>query len=493
MPFARPISIVLLLALFCSLPAGAGLGAQDSGRKQETLAQLERVIPQLMKDGEVPGLSIALVRDGKLVWQRGFGVKSALTNEAVTNDTVFEAASLSKPLFAYAVLRMVDRGLIDLDAPLTKYLPGPYVEGDARLNQITARMVLSHRTGFPNWRARGGPLKIHFTPGERFSYSGEGFVYLQKVLEHLTGQPLDALMRKLVFEPLRMTSSSYVWQERFERLKATGHDGAGNVTELRKPAEANAAASLHTTAGDYARFMIAMMKGTELKSETLRQMLSPQVKVDEVGANSIARRTGNLSPSISWGLGWGLEQTGDRRAFWHWGKNNDDVQCFTISFARERTGLVVFTNSGNGLSIIPEIVERALGGPAHPAFAWTNTEPYDSPARLLLKAILTEGAEAALKRYQDERRARPDAALSEARMNALGYNLLQRKRVREAIEVFKLNVSDHSESANVYDSLGEAYMMSGERELAVRNYRRSVELNPDNANAVEMLKKLQSQ
>jgi CubicO group peptidase (beta-lactamase class C family) len=515
MPFTRPASsllILLILAFFCYLPVGAGLSAQDSrqkpalpaalapprapARRQETVAQLERTIPQLMKDGEVPGLSIALVQGAKLVWQRGFGVKSVQTNEAVGDDTVFEAASLSKPVFAYAVLRMVDRGQLDLDTPLTKYLPVAYLENDARLNLITARMVLSHRTGFPNWRPRGGPLKIEFTPGERFSYSGEGFVYLQKVLEHLSGQPLDALMRKSVFEPLGMTSSSYVWQERFERLKATGHDAAGDVTERRKPSEANAAASLHTTAGDYARFMIAIMKGTGLRSETLRQMLSPQVKVDEVGANTITRRTGNLSPSISWGLGWGLEQvgqSGDERAFWHWGKNNDDVQCFTISFERERAGVVVFTNSGNGLSIIPEIVRRALGGPEHPAFAWTNTEPYDSPARLLSKAILTEGAEKALKRYLDERLARPDTALSEARMNALGYTLLQRKRVTEAIEVFKLNVADYPQSSNVYDSLAEAYMKSGERELAVKNYRRSVELNPENANAVEMLKKLQSQ
>jgi predicted Zn-dependent protease len=110
-----------------------------------------------------------------------------------------------------------------------------------------------------------------------------------------------------------------------------------------------------------------------------------------------------------------------------------------------------------------------------------------------LKAILAEGADVALKRYQDERRARPETALSEARVNSLGYNLLQRKRVAEAIEVFKLNVSDHPQSANVYDSLGEAYMKGGERELAVRNYKRSVELDPDNTNAVEMLKKLQSQ
>jgi CubicO group peptidase (beta-lactamase class C family) len=500
------ISKLLIIALLCLLPGSGRIFAQDGRpmsdqalavplrthvKKAELIAGLERAIPQLMKDGEVPGLSIALVRDSKILWQRGFGVKSVETGEPVTDDTVFEAASLSKPVFAYAVLKMVDRGQLDLDTPLIKYLPGAYVENDPRLNLITARIVLSHRTGFPNWRPKGGALQIHFTPGERFSYSGEGFVYLQRVVEHLTGQPLDAFMKKTVFEPLGMTSSSYVWIDRFDRLKATGHTQAGTATERRKPSEANAASSLQTTAGDYAKFLIAMMKGTGLKKETAREMLSPQIKVDEGGSNSINRSTGRLSPFISWGLGWGLEQTADGKAFWHWGSNNGDVQSFTVSFEKERAGLVIFTNSGNGLSIVSEIVRQALGG-AHPAFAWTNTDPYNSPTRTLFKAIFTEGADVALKRYRDERKRHPEATLSEDQINAIGYVLLQRKKVKEAIEVFGLNAEDHPQSFNAFDSLGEAYMTNGDTELASRNYRRSLELNPGNTNAVEMLKKLEN-
>lgn len=495
----------LIVALLCLFNGGNGVAfAQGDARqnslqatplrtragKEELIAQLERSIPQLMKDGEVPGLAIALIRDSKVLWQHGFGVKSVETREPVDDQTVFEAASLSKPVFAYAVLRMVDRGQINLDTPLTKYLPGAYVENDPRLNLITARMVLSHRTGFPNWRPRGGPLRIHFTPGERFSYSGEGFVFLQKVVEHVMGQPLDEVMRKLVFEPLRMTSSSYVWLASFDARKATGHNPAGAATERRRPTEANAASSLQTTVGDYSKFLIAMMNGTGLKKETVKEMLHAQVAVDEGGSNAIDRGTGKLSPFISWGLGWGLEQTSEGKAFWHWGSNNDDVKCFTVAYEKEKAGIVVFTNSGNGLSIVSEIVSQALGG-THPAFAWTRTEPYNSPARLLLKAILTEGADAALKRYADARRAQPDAALSEAQMNAIGYVLLQRKKMTEAIEVFKLNAQDYPQSFNAYDSLGEAYMMGGDKELAIRNYRRSVELNPGNTNAVEMLKKLE--
>ncbi len=156
-------------------------------------------------------------------------LRDAGTGVPVDDDTIFEAASLSKPVFAYAVLKLVDAGRLDLDAPLQKSLPGDYVE-DPRLRSITARRALSHTTGFPNWRPDGQPLKIHFDPGERFSYSGEGFVYLQKAVENRTGETLEALARRLVFEPLRMTSSSYHWQDRFDGRKAMGHDA------VRQPA-----------------------------------------------------------------------------------------------------------------------------------------------------------------------------------------------------------------------------------------------------------------
>src|SRR5215470_7124922 len=168
----------LILALSLALGIGAVFGQeklqlatplQTKVKLAELTARLEKSIPLLMKEGDVPGLAIALVRNGELVWQRGFGVKSVKSNEPINDSTVFEAASLSKPVFAYAVLKLVDAGKFELDKPLNQYLPGNYDVGDdPRLGQITARRVLSHTTGFPNWRS--GALKIHFTPGERFSY-----------------------------------------------------------------------------------------------------------------------------------------------------------------------------------------------------------------------------------------------------------------------------------------------------------------------------------
>jgi len=465
--------------------------AKTTVKKDELIARLENVIPRLMKDGDVPGLSIAVIRNGKLAWNHAFGVKNAETKEPVTEDTVFEAASLSKPVFAYAVLKLVDSGKLDLDTPLVKYLNKPYLKNDDRVNLITSRRVLTHTTGFPNWRPRGGDLKIFFNPGERFSYSGEGFVYLQKVVEHITRQPLNDCMTKLVFEPLGMSSSSYVWQERYDSLKATGHDAAGDPTEKRKPAEANAAASLQTTARDYARFMIAIMSGTGLKEATIKEMLRPQIKVDEGCENCVATPpTGKLSPIISWGLGVGLQQMGEGLSFWHWG-DNGDVHCFMLGYPKPKLGIAVFTNSGNGMGIIPEILSAAISG-KQPAITWIGYEPYNSPGRKLFHDILARGP-SALSEYREQRRSKtPLFVMTEVQVNRLGYGLLGKKRVQEAIEVFKMNTEDFPNSSNTYDSLGEAYMVAGEKELAIKNYEKSIELNPNNTNGIEMLKKLRA-
>ena len=136
---------------------------------------LEREILDLMEVTRAPGVSIALVRDGKLQWRRGFGIKRAGSSEPIDHETVFHAASVSKTVFAYAVMKLVERGVIDLDTPLTRYSRFRILDGDPRLDLITARHVLSHSSGLQNWRSGANPLSIHFTPGERYLYSGEGY------------------------------------------------------------------------------------------------------------------------------------------------------------------------------------------------------------------------------------------------------------------------------------------------------------------------------
>lgn len=497
--FALTLSLLMV-----GVPVGAIFAQQQSPTAPaqlqtqtptaQLIARLEHDVPPLMQAGEVPGLSLALIRDGQVVWHHGFGVTNAKTKVPVTDNTVFEAASLSKPVFAYAVLKLVDSGKFDLDKPLQEYLPGDYDVGpDARMKQITARRVLTHTTGFPNWRPRGSALKIHFTPGEKFSYSGEGFVYLSKVIEHITGEKFNDFMKRMVFAPLGMTSSSYVWQPSYDTVVTYRHNSIGEPTGQNKPnaanAPANAAASLHTTAQDYGRFIAAILNGTGLKRETRAQMLTPQIKVDEGGSNTTDRPADHLSPTISWGLGWGLQSTADGLSFWHWGDNGDS-KAYIVAFAQQKLGIVVFANSDNGLSIMPEILSLAIGG-QQPALAWLKYESYQSPGKTLLKAIMASGADTALREYRQRRSAHPDQAINEAQMNRLGYTLLYGlKRAKDAIEVFKLNVEDYPQSANAYDSLGEAYQVAGDKEMAIKNYQRSIELNPKNANGIEALKKL---
>src|SRR4051794_38435740 len=183
-------------------------------------------VPSLMQSAQVPGMSIAIVH-GDDVRVQTFGVTNAKSSERVTDKTVFEAASLSKTVFAYAVMKLVEEGRLDLDKPLSQYVREPFID-DPRVDKITARVVLSHRTGFPNWR-RDKPLQILFEPGTRFSYSGEGYVYVQRAVEAITNEPFDTFMRRVVFDPLGMTDSSYVWQPAYETGKAWSHDESGNV------------------------------------------------------------------------------------------------------------------------------------------------------------------------------------------------------------------------------------------------------------------------
>jgi CubicO group peptidase (beta-lactamase class C family) len=456
------------------------------------IAELQQLIPQLMDSARVPGLSIALIRDGEIVWNGSYGVRSAETNVAVNDSTLFQAASLSKCVFAYAVMKLVDAGQIDLDTPLVNYWPEDYVEVDDRDQLITARMALSHTTGFPNWRPRDGALKILFTPGEKFSYSGEGFGYLQKTVEHITGEKLNDFMRRTVFEPLEMLHSSYEWQQNFEANYAVGHDEFSQAVNRDPMTNGHAAYSLYTTAIDYAKFICGVLNGSGLSEASASQMLSPQIQLDQNCTN--CTNTSDFTPSESnyWGLGFGLQKTDDGTSFWHWG-DQGIYRCYTVAFQNQKSGLVYFTNSENGLSIRDDLVLAALGGD-HSAFAWLHYDRFDAPIKTFARLLIEGGLDPAMSYYEDLKKTNGSAKpiFEEGSINQLGYTCMRLKKMAEAIAVFKLNVELYPNSWNVYDSLGEAYMENGEGELAIQSYNKSIELNPDNQNGREMLEKLSS-
>ena len=162
--------------------------------KEISVDEMDRFLKIQMDSLNVKGISIAIINDAKVVYHCAFGIADISSMDTVNNQTLFQAASVSKPIFAFFVMRIVEKELLDLDTPLYKYFRYPDIEDDPRYKLITARMALCHTTGFPNWRPNyTGKLKIEFTPGTKFSYSGEGYMYLAKVIAHLTNTTLSDL------------------------------------------------------------------------------------------------------------------------------------------------------------------------------------------------------------------------------------------------------------------------------------------------------------
>ncbi|HXV64589.1 MAG TPA: serine hydrolase domain-containing protein, partial [Vicinamibacteria bacterium] len=250
--------------------------------KDVSASEIDRWIPGILSASSVPGLSLAVVRNGEIAFAAGYGVKDE-KSAPVAPETIFEAASLSKPVFAYGALLLTREGKLDLDAPLTSYLETAFIEDDPRLERITARLVLSHSTGLPNWRPgrwtdSPGPLRIEFEPGSRFGYSGEGYEYLGLAIERITGVSIEDFLQRAVLKPLGMLDSSYVWQVSYEESSAKGHDRSGKPVSKLRPKRANVAASLHTSARDYARFLLAMVDST--RTDVVSSMMKEETKID---------------------------------------------------------------------------------------------------------------------------------------------------------------------------------------------------------------------
>jgi len=463
------LAIAFVGAMACASP----------GRQPTDVAPpaLDTLLPALLDSAGVPGLALALVSHGRMVWARGFGNRRQGETEPIDTATVFEAASLGKPVFAYAVMKLVDEGRFDLDRPLVSYQPLPDLSHDSRYQRITARMVLSHTSGLPNEVGPGEHLSLQFDPGTRFGYSGAGFVYLQRVVEGVMGMPLDSVMRRLVFQPLHMMRSSYRWQPQFATNFATGHDDYETPRPPTKPTTASAAASLHTTAADYGRFLLAMLD-TGIRSRSIRSMVSQQTVV---------------TSEISWGLGWALQQTDSGRVFWHWGDNsNSGYTSYVQGDPVRGSGFVFFTNSTAGLSLSDALIWH-LTGMHEPAVAFMNYEQFDAPTRrlrlVLETRIRTLGTASGLA-YLDSLLPSFPQGLPEEVLNRLGYRLLSVGQVSAAVAILRRNVEAYPNSANVYDSLGEACAAAGDTSGAIANYRRSLALDPTNRNAVRMLARL---
>lgn len=368
-------SMASLLFALCSisLPAQQG-GITRLDGTTVTPAQIEAAVAKSIQRARVTGAGIAVFDRGKIVYLKAYGLRDTEKRLPLTPDSVMTAASLTKAAFATMVMGLVHEGVIDLDKPVYEYLPKPLPEypryadlaSDPRYKLLTMRILLDHSSGLPNWRrfTADGKLRIYFTPGSRFAYSGEGIDLAQMVVETVTKRPITALMNARLFEPLGMRRTSMVWEPRFESDYANAYDERGKSLGPQRRTAGDAAGGMQTTLRDYARFVQAVLSGAIPDPRSRGAMLGPQIQI--LSAHefpSLARETNTAADRalrLSYGLGWGLYWTPYGKAFFKEGRD-DGWRHYVVCFDGPKTGLLIMTNSSNGEDIYDPLLRALIG------------------------------------------------------------------------------------------------------------------------------------
>jgi CubicO group peptidase (beta-lactamase class C family) len=329
------------------------------------MTALEATLNEIVTTGAIPGISLATLRAGSIDVVHSCGIRGAHDSSGVDARTVFEAASLTKPVVSFIALQLAEEGLLDLQRPLAE-ICGDYVPKDARARQITTIHVLTHTSGLPNIVREEAPLRTHFAPGERFSYGSSAFAWLQRAMESVTGAALETLAVRRVFAAFDMRDSSLEWQERFAANHAQGHEWEGEPVPKRRVPSAQASWSLLTTATDYLNFVRAVLREQGLSRHTYAQWFAPAVHPRQGGEAEDLAGTNPPDPDVAWGLGWGLEPA--QQSFFHWG-HSPGFRAYVVGNRATRDAVVWFANSARGLRLAHHVLPLAVPGP-HPSVQW---------------------------------------------------------------------------------------------------------------------------
>jgi CubicO group peptidase (beta-lactamase class C family) len=368
-PAAAPALAFLLLALAACASRPAAAPATPA-----LTSRLDAQVPALLAKYGVASVGVALIDDGRVTLTRTYGQQSP--GVPATDATLFNLASLTKPVAAETILRLVSAGLLSLDEPIAPYWVDPDVAADPRHKLLTARIALSHQTGLPNWRGRspGGKLAFEFAPGSAFGYSGEGFDYAGRYAEKKLGRSFEALAQQYVFAPLGMTSTSFSMRGWMKGRLAIPLDSAGHWAEAQvlDSASWNAANNLITTPGDYARFVVGVMKGEGLSeaiaAERLRTARGP----------NLPARPCNVAPpavcptAVSFATGWLRLDYADGPVMMFTGLNQRPGGERTVAYfdPRRRHGAVVLTSGDKGLQLVMDVLD--LLDPGSPVTAFVR-------------------------------------------------------------------------------------------------------------------------
>ena len=512
-----------------------GLRESASGKSSELLEQIERVenglpplslgenqiplrltLQKLMELYRVPGLSIAVIDNFEIAWAKGYGVTEAGTSMPVTPQTLFQAGSVSKPVAAVGALSLVEQGKLGLDEDVNQTLTTWKVRENefTRDHKVTLRRILSHTAGltvhfFPGYPvdaqrptlvqilngeppANTDPVRVELLPGTQWRYSGGGFVIGQQLMMDVTAKEFPVLMREEVFDKIGMDHSSFEQplSPQYAELAASGTHWDGNVVPRKWHIYPEmAAAGLWTTPSDLAKLAIELSLSLQGKSNRIlsaagvREMLRPQSE------NVTEFALGKESHPDRMGLGFFLGDPTRPDLFGHIG-DDEGFEAMLLMDSDSGKGAAIMANSQIGILLGDVLVENIAR-----EYGWRNYVAPDRPrlgANAALIAIAQrEGVEAALKQYHLLKRTQPVRYVpDENTLLIFSYSLLASDQIPSAIDVMKLEVEEYPDFWNAYDTLAEIYAAVGEKQLAIKNYAKSIELNPNNLKAIETVKRL---
>ena len=468
------------------------LAVQSSVLAQDKAAKIDEVMTAANKYRLFNG-SVLVAENGKVIYKKGLGLAQMEWDIPNTTDTKFRLGSITKQFTSALVLQLVDQGKVKLDAKISEYLPSYRKDiGD----KVTVHQLLNHTSGIPSYTGLPGFFNdvsrnpytvdefvkkyasnnLEFEPGSKFSYNNSGYFLLGAIIEKVTGQTYEQALKERILDPLGMKNTGYDHHANIIEKRASGYQKVANgyvnapYLDMSIP---YAAGSMYSTVEDLYLWDQALYTDKVVSAASKELMYKPTLGDYAYGWVITKAKLGTGSETVP--------------KIAHGGGING-FNTVIVRFPEQKHLIVMLDNTAQGGNL--DRLERAL----------TNilfNQPYETPrmpiADLLHKTIADKGIEAGLAQFRDLKASQGNVYdFSEPELNTLGYQLLRERKLKEAIEVFKLNVELYPKGFNTYDSLGEAYMVSGNNELAVLNYKKSLELNAQNTNATEMLRRLES-
>ena len=435
--------------------------------------------------------SALVAQSGRIIYRSAFGMANMEWGIPNTPETRFRLGSITKQFTSMLTLQLVEQGRIRLDAKISDYLPDYRKDTGEK---VTIHHLLTHTSGIPSYTGQPGffenvsrnPYKVadfvkkyasgdlEFEPGSKYSYNNSGYFLLGAIIERVTGKPYEQVLKENILDPAGMKNTGYDHHDTLIQKRAAGYsktpDGYTNAPYLDMSIP-YAAGSMYSTVDDLYLWDQTLYTDKLLSAQSKELMYKPFLENYAYGwvvTNASFKQNDNAVPMIVHGGG------------------INGFSTVIVRFPKEKNLIVILDNTGQSAERLSDTIAKILYG-----------QPYEPPKMSIIatldKTIREKGIEAGISEYRNLK-AKESATydFAEAELNNLGYLLMRAGKVKDAVEIFKLNVEAYPQASNPYDSLGEAYMNMNERELAISNYKKSLELNPKNTNAVEMLKRLQN-